>query len=90
MGHTQGCRRQILGHSSVATVELCRCGMVYLGIGPFTVRIEPAAFLALANTVIDASTELRRLQRVARDDLRLFLGPLDGQPAAEPGKPSLN
>lgn len=55
----QDCDRETLAQSCVGFVELCSCGSVHLGIGPMTLRIEPATFERFADVIVEARQRLR-------------------------------
>jgi hypothetical protein len=52
-----------LAQSAIADIESCHCcDSVQLHIGPFTLRLKPAALRELRNTLGRATESLRMLQ----------------------------
>lgn len=56
-----GCTRHILARNGVGSVEGCACGAVHLCLGPFTLRLEVPAFLALGALILQAQDGLTRV-----------------------------
>ena len=47
--------RRLLVQGAFSTVEHCRCGAVYLSIGPVSLRLETSALRELAEVILEAS-----------------------------------
>lgn len=47
--------RRLLVQGAFSTVEHCRCGAVYLSIGPVSLRLETSALRELAEVTLEAS-----------------------------------
>jgi hypothetical protein len=47
--------RRLLVQGSFTTVEHCRCGAVYLNVGPVCLRLESSALRELAEVILEAS-----------------------------------
>ncbi len=55
------CKRHILARNAMGSVEGCSCGAVHLCLGPFTLRLEVPAFLALGELILQAHQGLTRV-----------------------------
>lgn len=47
--------RRLLAQGAFSTVEHCRCGAVYLNVGPVCLRLEASALRELAEVILEAS-----------------------------------
>jgi hypothetical protein len=47
--------RRLLARGAFTSVEHCRCGAVYVSIGPVSLRLEASALRELAEVVLEAS-----------------------------------
>jgi hypothetical protein len=47
--------RRLLVQGAFSTVEHCRCGAVYLNVGPVSLRLESSALRELAEVILEAS-----------------------------------
>jgi hypothetical protein len=57
--------RKELARIGVAQVEICDCGMIYLGVGPVTVKLSPEAFEQVVKGVNLAERALASPQAMA-------------------------
>jgi hypothetical protein len=47
--------RRLLVQGTFSSVEHCRCGAVYLSVGPVSLRLESSALRELAEVMLEAS-----------------------------------
>ena len=47
--------RRLLVQGAFTTVEHCRCGAVYLNVGPVCLRLDSSALRELAEVILEAS-----------------------------------
>jgi hypothetical protein len=82
--------RRLLVQGAFSTVEHCRCGAVYLSVGPISLRLEASALRELAEVILEASFILSGEAAVAeagfarRSQSAGGAGPSEG-PALEEG-----
>jgi len=69
----QRCRRTRLAESSVATVDVCDCGVMHLHLGAVSLRIAPCALDELLSTLEQAVRE-----RAALEERTQSLDPVPG------------
>jgi hypothetical protein len=50
----EGNPREVIARGSFALAERCRCGVVYLTVGPVSLRLDPNALPELAQVVREA------------------------------------
>lgn len=58
MSDRERCQPQMLAHEGCVRVDLCGCGQVHVSIGPFTVRLAPAQYRTLSETLQAATARL--------------------------------
>jgi hypothetical protein len=58
MSDRERCQPQMLAHEGWVRVDLCGCGQVHVSIGPFTVRLAPAQYRTLSDTLQAATARL--------------------------------
>ena len=75
----QRCRRTRLAESSVATVDVCDCGVMHLHLGAVTLRLAPCALDELLSTLEQAARE-----RAALDERKQRFDALPG--SGRPGR----
>jgi hypothetical protein len=70
-----GAHRQLIARGAFSAVETCRCGAVYLTIGPVSLRVDPSALSELGELISQASFILSEQCK-----------PLNSGSASEPGE----
>ena len=76
---TTNCGRETLAVSTLCGIELCSCGTIHVNIGPFTLRLLPAAMADIAATFDDARRAyLQRTKSPGGDIVGLFGAPTAG------------
>lgn len=60
------CRTTLAAHPT-CVIERCGCGAIHLTIGAITLRLQPEAFVAIADTITDGATALVMAEARDRD-----------------------
>ena len=57
-GNEHRCCRTILARGCIASVERCTCGVLYLMMGPFSLRLSVDQYKSLLGTMLEAQGSL--------------------------------
>jgi len=75
MSESNPCSRTKLAQNSVSIVELCACGVLYVTVGPMTMRLLPEAAYKLSSVLQEAMSSLDVIEaEKKKPHLRLVSG----------------